>query len=302
MIRTCCLLSLICSASIYFAQAKDACYGEVITKIDNTDEGSDTSRLLYCRNTVGNRLSVYAVRDGVISEAVSYRLTETSSGLFCERRSLISSGQMKESLRIDFEDKLSTVVINKTDRYTLFPAYYLTFKQEVKARHSIMAMLNLLSDAIGDYPIADVLPLLNYTPKLTKKISQARIVTQRSQADIKDTWTCQYYYNKHNWLDSVRAFSPEEIRFSKKIHYSRSNVSSIITYLNIESRQTTKRSITYDMTNGSTLQWQEQVFETGKNQETLSSVTLIKNDLGMLRKMEPSKIEVLELIKAAKKR
>jgi hypothetical protein len=56
------------------------------------------------------------------------------------------------------------------------------------------------------------------------------------------------------------------------------------------------------MTNGSTLQWQEQVFETGKNQETLSSVTLIKNDLGMLRKMEPSKIEVLELIKAAKKR
>ncbi|ETZ22164.1 hypothetical protein N824_24880 [Pedobacter sp. V48] len=63
MIRTCCLLSLICSTGTCLAQPKDAYYGEIITKIDYTNNGADTSRLLYCRNAAGNRLSIYTGKD-----------------------------------------------------------------------------------------------------------------------------------------------------------------------------------------------------------------------------------------------
>jgi len=296
MIRTCCLLSLICFGSVCFAQAKDAYYGTVITKIDRSDTDADTSRMLYCRNLAGDRLSVYTVTEGVLSEGSAYHLTAVNNGLFCYRRSLTSGEEMQDSISIAFHDKSYAVVINKTDRYTLFPAYYVAFKQEVKTRHSIMALLNLLSDAIGDYPISDALPLLSYTPKLVKQISRARILTQRSQADVKDTWTCNYYYNKGNQLDSISAFSPEEIRFSKQIHYRGSELRSIITYVNIESRQITSRSINYDISSRSTIKWREGVYETGKNRESLISVTLNKNDLGVLTKMEPSKAEVLELL------
>jgi hypothetical protein len=198
------------------------------------------------------------------------------------------------------QDGKNTVLINKTDRYVLFPTYYARFKQEVNIKHSITALLNLLADALGDYPITNALPLLSYTPQLDKQIRRATVITQRSQADIKDTWTCKYYYNKYNKLDSVSAKSPEETRFYKKVHYRSSKPVSINTYLNIEDRQVTEKTIHYGNSNHNVLKWQEQEDELGKNRENTVSVALTRHDLGQMRKLELSNAGVLQLLKPKK--
>lgn len=300
MIKTCCLLCFICFTLICRAQANHSYYGVVLTQISNNHTGVDTSRLLYCRNIADDRLSVYVVRGGVVAEATAYQLGQAKNGLFCYSKSLLPGEETNDTLGIAFQDKTHTVVINSTDRYILFPAYYARFKREVKVRHSIMALLNLLSDAIGDYPIANVLPLLSFTPVLDQQIYKARVVTQRSQADMKDTWTCNYYYTRRHQLDVVSASSADEVRFHKKVHYSGSNATSVSTFLNIESRQTTNRSVIYNKANRSFLKWKEQVYETGKNRETFTSVNITRHDLGMLQKIEPTIAEVLKMLTPAK--
>jgi len=292
MIKTCCLLCLLFLSLCSFAQKSDSCYGVLITKTD-----PDTTRILYVRNTAGNRLTVYTVRDGIVAEATAYHL----DGAFLYSDPLVAGQQMKDSLSIAFQDKDHAVIINRRDRYILFSAYYTRFKQEVQIKHSIMALLNLLSDAIGDYPMTNALPLMTYAPQLQQQISRATIVTQRSQADIRDTWTCTYSYNEHHRLIRISAASSEETRFRKKVNYNGAFARSIITYRNIESRQTTNRTIHYDKNNHSTIKYQDHYEETGKNRETLTAVTLSWHDLGILRKMEPSLADVIELLKPTKK-
>jgi hypothetical protein len=298
MIKTFYLIFLVCFCASCFAQTSDAYYGVTLTQISTDDTELDTARLLYIQNGAGDRLSVYTIRNGLVFEANAYQLSARSKGLFLYRNPLISGQLTKDSLSLVFQDKAHTVLINGTDRYILFPASYTRFKQEVQVRHSIKTVLNLLSDAIGDYPIADALPLLCYTPSLGRQIYQASIVTQRSQADIKDHWSCHFYYNAKHQLDSVIASSPEETRFHKKVRYSGADVTSIRTYRTGESRQTTDWTITYNKKNNSLLRLNESVYETGKDLETVSLVTLTRHDLGMRHKMELSTAEVLKLLKS----
>jgi hypothetical protein len=292
MIKTWYLLFFVCLGLSSFAQKSDTYYGVVITKTD-----PDTTRILYVQNIAGDRLTAYTVRDGLVAEATAYRL----SGAVFYSSPILPGQQTKDSLSIAFEDKSHTVMINRVDRYVLFPANYTRFKQDIKVKHSIMALLNLLSDDIGDYPIANALPLITYTPQLKQQISCATIVTQRSQADIRDTWTCNYTYNKYHQLIRVSAASPEETRFRKKVNYNGASARTIMTYTNIESRQTTNRTIHYDKNNHSTIKYQDRYEESGKNRQTLTIVTLSWHDLGMLRKMEPSPAEIIELLKPTKK-
>jgi hypothetical protein len=299
MIKACYIFFFVCFAGVCRAQMDDNYYGVVLNRviIDGAEKG--TSKLLYCRNIADDRLSVYTVAMGVVSEATAYHLSASKNGMYLYSRPLPGK-QVSDSLRIDFQDKKNTVLINKYDRYVLFPAYYSRFKQEVKEKHSIMALLNLLADGLGDYPIANVLPLLNYAPQLDKQIERATVVTQRSQADMKDTWTCNYYYNKYNKLDSVSARSREETRFNKKVRYRSSKPASVSTYLNIEDRHVTEKTIRYDHSNHNVLKWQEQVEEMGKNRETTLSVALTRHDLGQMQKIEPTNAEVLQLFKPKK--
>jgi hypothetical protein len=295
MLKSYCLLCFLCFTNACFPQIKDTFYGVGITRIEHEASVKDTSRLLYIRNTAGNRLSVYTVSDGVVSEASAYRLSATKQGLFLYNEPLLVGQLQKDSLSITFNDKAHAIIINRTDRYVLFPAYYGRFKQEVLVRHSIMSLLSLLSDAIGDYPISATLPLVNLTPVFDQHIDQATIVTQRSQADLKDTWTCKYAYNAHHQLKSIKANSPEEIRFTKMVDYSKPNVISVLSYLNIEDRQVTNRTVEYASKNRNLVKSKERVFESGKNRESVSSVILNSHDLGKLQKMDLSTAEVLKI-------
>ena len=299
MIKACYIFLFVCFTCVCRAQTNYNCYGVVLTRININGTAKDTSKLLYCRNIADDRLSVYTVAMGVVSEATAYHLTASKYGLYLYSRSLPGE-QTTDSLRIDFQDGKNTVLINTTDRYVLFPTHYARFKQDVNGKHSIMALLSLLADALGDYPIANALPLLNYTPQLNQQIKKATVVTQRSQADMKDTWTCKYYYNKYNKLDSVSVKSPEETRFYKKVRYRSSKPASVSTYLNIEDRQVTEKTIRYGNSSYNVLKWQEQVDELGKNRETTLSVTLTRHDLGQMKKIEPTNAEVLQLLQPQK--
>ncbi|MFD1256931.1 hypothetical protein ACFQ3S_08995 [Mucilaginibacter terrae] len=139
--------------------------------------------------------------------------------------------------------------------------------------------------------------MVNYRPVVTKQINQAIIKTQRSQADMSDTWTCHYFYNRSQRLDRVVARSAEEIRFTKKVRYQKGGSVRINTFLDIESRQTTDRSILYDHNERAAVKWRESYLETGKNRETSSSITLTWHDLGMLRNQEPTNAEIIKMLK-----
>ncbi len=300
-IKLFCLAWFVCFTSTSFCQMNDSSYGMVITKIQKGSIGRDTSRYLYVRNKGDDRITVYTIAGGVVMEATAYRLGAAGSSLWLYSHPVLSDGLITDSTRIDLEDETSTVIINKSDSYQLFPDSYARFKEETTRKHSIMALLNLLSDGLGDYPILATLPLVNYRPVVTKQINQAIIKTQRSQADMIDTWTCRYFYNRSQKLDSIVAKSAEEIRFTKKVRYQKGGSVRINTFLDIESRQTTGRSILYDHNERAPVKWRESYLETGKNRETSSSITLTWNDLGMLRNHEPTNSEIMNMLKSPTK-
>ena len=297
LLKFCLLACFVCFSCVCFCQTNDSSYGIVITKIQLGATGRDTSRYLYVRNQGDDRLTVYTIAGGVVSEGTAYRLGAAGSGLWLYSRPVLSDGATTDSIRVDFQDKTTTVIINEQDRYQLFPGAYARFKEETAGKYSIMALLNLLSDGLGDYPISATLPLVNYRPVVAKQIKQAIIKTQRSQADMIDTWTCRYFYNRSQKLDSIVARSAEEIRFTKKIHYLRDRSLRVDTYLNIESRQTTNRSILYDHNERAPVKWRESYLKTGKNRETSYSIKLTWNDLGMLRNQEPTNAEIIKMLK-----
>lgn len=297
LIKFCCLVCFVCLTSVCLCQTNDASYGVVITKVQKETSGRDTTRHLYVRNNVGDRLAVYKVTDGTVFEAAAYRLGRAGGSLWLYSHPLLTNELTKDSTRIDLKDETNTVIINGRDRYQLFPGAYAIFKEQVVGKHSLMALLTLLADGLGDYPISSALTLVNYRPVLAKQIKQAIIKTQRSQADMIDTWMCNYLYNKSQKLGSVVARSGEEIRFTKKVLYQKGGSVRIDTYLDIESRQTTNRSTYYGRNERAPIKWTELYLETGKNRETKSSATLTWHDLGMLQNQEPSNAEILEILK-----
>lgn len=295
--KLCCLVCFVCFTSTIFCQTNDSSYGVVITKIQQGSVGRDTCRYLYVRNKGDDRLTVYTIGGGVVSEGTAYRLGAAGSSLWLYSRPVLSVGPITDSTRIDLQDETSTVIISESDRYQLFPDSYARFKEETAGKHSIIALFYLLSDGLGDYTISATLPLVNYRPVVAKQIKQAIIKTQRSQADMIDVWTCRYFYNRSQKLDSIVAKSAEEIRFTKKVRYQKGWSVRINTFLDIESRQTTDRSILYDHNERAPVKWRESYLETGKNRDTSSSITLTWNDLGMLRNQEPTNAEIIKMLK-----
>ncbi|MFD2145442.1 hypothetical protein [Mucilaginibacter antarcticus] len=301
MVKALLILILTCVASVSFAQQNDSYYGMVITKVTNDGSSGDTSKLLYCRNKSGSLLSVYTVRGRIVAVGTAYSIKAGKDGLYFYSRPKLSTPLTTDSLRIDFKDTEHIILINKHDSYSLYPAYYTRFKQEVASNHSVIALLGLLEDGIGDYPIEDALPLIGYTPQLDQHIQQAKVMTQRSQSDLIDTWICTYRYNKSHKLTAISAVDGELSRFTKKIIYNGAKASSIQLYLNIEDRQVTDRTISYDRKDRLSLKWKERVLETGKNRETGLSTSFYWHDLGMFLKIDPSPAEILYTLRPATK-
>jgi hypothetical protein len=287
MIRTCySLLLLICLISQSLAQNKDTYYGMVITKVINDGSSRDTSRLLYCRTKSGSLLSVYAVEGGRVSAGMAYSISAVKDAYYFYARTTRSGDVSTDSLRINFKDGEHTVLINQHDSYILYPGYYKNFKKEITSNHSVIALLGLLGDAIGDYPIEDALPLIKYTPQVNQYIKHATVLTQRSQADMADTWACTYRYNKKGKLAAVSVADGKLIRFSKKVIYNGTRAAAIQIYLNIEDRQVTDKTVSYSSSNRNLIEWQEHVLETGKNRESDISGRFTSHDLGKLRNID----------------
>jgi hypothetical protein len=298
MIKICySLLLLMCLTNVSLAQTKDTYYGVVITKVITDGSSPDTTRLLYCRTISGSLLSVYVVEGGRVSACTAYRIGPLKDAYYLYARTTHSEDVSTDSLRISFKDAEQAVLINQRDRYVLYPGYYKTFKQEITSKHSVIALLGLLGDAIGDYPIENALPLTGYTPQLGQFIKHATILTQRSQADITDTWTCTYRYNKKGKLAAVSATDGKLIRFSKKIIYNGTKAATIQCYRNIEDRQVTDKTVSYNRDNRNVMEWQEHVLETGKNRESDILNNFTWHDLGMFRNIDLSDVEISNLFK-----
>ncbi|UOE50832.1 hypothetical protein MTO98_07050 [Mucilaginibacter sp. SMC90] len=266
MIRINLLLCLLFSAVVSFAQ-KETVRGFLITSTGY----QDTSRTLYVSKGV-NQLSAYTVENNKATEAASYRLSKSSNdfALYCK------SDQSSDTLKLAFQDQAHAVIVNSTDRYVLFPAFYKRFKHP-----SILDILDLLSDGVKEYPINGALLFQAFSPQTGRHIQKATVVTQRSQADLQDTWICKYFYNKTNQLDSVSAADREEVRYYKKIHYKGAAIQSEKTYLNIESRQVNHRTIVFKYP--FVIKMHENVLEIGKNRETISNVTITKSTLPLTK-------------------
>ena len=202
----------------------------------------------------------------IISNGTIFRLT------IQQKTALLITGT--DTLKIAFKDQGAKVIVG-IDTYLLYPKFYTQFKQAVLVNKSVMSILYLLEDQIGDYPLQPVIPLILFSPQTEKRIRSATVITRRSQADMSDTWTCTYRYNNSEKLVSVSAENSEELRFSKKISYNNAGISTIITYLSLETRQITDRIISYPANN--TLNYHQKTLETGKNRESEYSVTIKKS-------------------------
>jgi hypothetical protein len=215
-----------------------------------------TSQLLYLSNKVGDSLAIYAVSDGAVVANLIH-CTAFKKNSAC----LITSPS--DSLSISFNDARNQVLISR-DSYILFPSYYKQFKQAVLVNHSVLAVLSLLEDGIGDYSITEVINLLKFDDQTSsKRILEAKVETQRSQADIKDVWNCTYRYNKSRTLLSVNAASGKDIRLKKNIIYRGGSMSTIKIYRNIEDRQIINSTIKYTGNRYKIIQ-NDAVLETGK--------------------------------------
>ena len=238
-----------------FLLTKLAVAQQRLTVLTQTTNGTDKIQTRYKSNLNGDSL--------VVNNSTTFLLSVAAKNAY-----LIINA---DTLRLDFNDASLVLGVNE-DRYQLYPEYYRQLKQKVMIKHSVMAILMLLEDGIGDCQIEEALPLMLFTPQIAKHVQSATITTQRTQADMKDIWHCVYHYNGNGKLDSVSAASDEETRFSKKIVYKRGKISSIKTFRNIEDRQVSSRTISY--ADPSTLRWKEVVEETGKNRETELNVKL----------------------------
>lgn len=273
----------------------------VLSKSQRGNE-SNVSKILYTSAPSGDACFSYSLADGSISEAISYQLIDGKNGLLFITKRLFSNQNETDSLWIAFNDQKYTVLIGKTDQYTLFPANYNTFKQQVGKKHQVLSLLKLLEDNIGDYPIESLLPLVmvSKADKFSKQIKQAKITTPRSQSDeITDTWTCIYTYNQAGKIISVKASSGQEVRFYKTLTYNTGGI-AIKVHQNIEDRQIIDRKMAFNPQKTDAIKWTDQVLETGKNIQTDLITTLTKKDIQSVKKANMSQAEVLNLVKQMK--
>lgn len=258
--------------------------------------GHDTTRYLYTCNIAGGQLCVYKVEDGAVATATNYRLGIAPNGLYLYSKSLLPGQLTPDTMHIGFRDAQQTVVINRHDSYHLFPAYYVKFKSAVYARHSITTLLHLLADAIGDYPLQDLLPLAAFTPASGPGVMDAQISTTRSQANMQDTWAVHYHYIKTQLRD-LQAANGGEIRYTKTV-IDKPNGTLVRTFRNIENRQVTHAILRYKNALPNQIQLQEQVEEIGKNRETNQSTTLTRHTFRWAGKSTLSPADVLHILKA----
>lgn len=251
------MYKLLCLFGFIFLTGFCRAQKRVTTLTRITSEG-DTSRMLCVSNAAGDSL--------ILNKSTIYHVVAT------EKDADLIVGT--DTLHLSFHNANQSVNINK-DVYRLYPTFYVHFKQAVLVRHSVIAVLGLLEDNIGDYPIEAALPLTLFTPQTAKRIRSARVITQRSQADMSDSWDCVYPYNQNGKLSTVTATQDKEIRFTKKLSYKGGRLINMEIYRNLESRQITEKIVTYAQY--PVLKWHDYVLETGKNRKSELTVTLIRS-------------------------
>lgn len=289
------ILTLLSKNYPVLAQSTTAFSGSLLTQISRSRSSTDTARLLFCQSDAGDRLSVYTVAQGVVSSGTTYRLTGSGDDLYLYVRSI--DQQHTDSLHLAFNDTSFTMTINKQDRYLLFPNAYTRLKNNVQHKHQLTALIRLLNDAIGDYPIADALPLVRMQPQVSKQIRLANIITKRSQSDLTDNWVCNYIYGGTGLLNQVKVSVGNDIRYIKKVQYVSQKPVAVSTYLNLEYRQITEQKIRFFPGRPHLIRWQEDTYEPGKDRRTQTSVTLTKRDLGRLPGAEPSFDDVIRILR-----
>lgn len=199
----------------------------------------DTSRILFVNNSTGDSLAIYSLSGAAVQSFIlSIKAIDQTSV------SLTSTDH--DSLLIRFDDATKRVLVGR-DHYYLFGDHFKKLKQSVLSQHSVMAVLSLLQDHLGDYPSENVVSLLQLEPGIQNKfIRKATVITYRSQSDdVKDTWDCVYVYNNSGQLKSVIAASGEVVYFKKTVTYAAGGIKKIETYRNIEDRQITNSTLTY---------------------------------------------------------
>jgi hypothetical protein len=285
----CCLLIVALIRTAGYSQNGPIAYSSVITSIT----GHDTIRYIYQPHTANGGLYVYQVGQSI--SGTLYQLKDIPQGLMLLSQPLQPGQQMADSLTVAFDDARHTVIIAGHDYYTLFPIFYTQFKSRVQSQHQLVDLLQLLADPIGDYPVADLMPLLAFTPPAAGQIKSAIITTQRSQAAVTDHWTIRYHY-RQNRLDAVSAANKQEIRFTKKIQNSGRRM-TIRTYLNIEDRQITTTRVSYKAGDLTHRMIDRHTEETGKNRETTTVIDLTRRTLGRFSDQPLSEAAIRNLIK-----
>ncbi|SDH50335.1 hypothetical protein SAMN05421827_12724 [Pedobacter terrae] len=278
-------------------------HGILLTQLTEvrSEQGNekDTTRILYIQNSSKDSLFVYKFAEGVISEATAYFLTSSSKGLYLIAKSILGNADTLNKLQIKFSDAKHFMLINQQDKYLLYPKIYASVKQEINAKHTIVGLFNLLEDYLEDYSIRDVYPVLLSEDRARwgKTIQQATVTTQRNQSDFKDTWEYKYQYNSQGKLASVKAKSAEETHFSKKMSYINSGTIKMDIYRNNEDRQTISRKAIYSPLSNNQLNLTDQIEETGQNKETLLITKIKKRNIGKVKSLYLSPLEVKKLLR-----
>mgnify|MGYP001033547769 CR=1 FL=1 len=274
-----------------------------LTEVKSEQEHErDTSMILYIQNSSKDSLFVYKIAESVVSEATAYFLTGNSKGLYLTAKSILGDAEILNKLLITFSDTEHAMFINQQDKYVLYPKFYASIKQKVNSKHAVADLFDLLEDYLEDYSIRDIYPILLSENKARwdRIIQHAKITTPRNQSDLKDTWNYKYQYNNQSKLASVKATSTEETHFSKKMSYINSNTVKMDIYRNTEDRQILSRKITYNPLKNNQLNITDQVEETGRNKETMLITKIDKRNIGQVKSLHLSNIEIKKIIKQLK--
>ncbi|MFC1222422.1 hypothetical protein ACFE6N_01360 [Pedobacter sp. BG31] len=274
-----------------------------LTEVKSEQEHErDTSRILYIQNSSKDSLFVYKIAESVVSEAKTYFLTGNSKGLCLTAKSILGDAEILNKLQITFSDTEHAMFINQQDKYVLYPKFYASIKQKVNSNHAVADLFDLLEDYLEDYSIRDIYPTLLSENKARwdRIIQHAKITTPRNQSDLKDTWNYKYQYNNQSKLASVKATSAEETHFSKKMSYINSSTVKMDIYRNTEDRQILSRKIIYNPLKNNQLNITDQVEETGLNKETMLITKIDKRNIGQVKSLHLSNMEIKKIIKQLK--
>ena len=285
-------------------QAK-VCKGILLTRLTalKSPDGNekDTSKILYAYNDSKDSLFVYKIAAGLLSEATAYSLTANGNSLYLRGKSILNGAESIEPLKITFSDTKHTLLVNQ-DEYWLYPEFYAKVKQQVGVLHSVISLFNLLEDYLEDYSISDIYQVLlsDRHERSGKSIQKSRIITQRSQSDLKDTWNYKYQYNRSGKLELVKGISAEETHFSKRMNYLNPRLIKMNIYRNTEDRQIISRKVCYNPLKLNLLKQADHIEITGKNTETLINTAISRKIIIKLRSMQMSQEEVIRLLELNK--